>query len=77
MSFFPFVKLETRRKKEKKLKFGGMDGWMGGGGYSCSMESNCLDVFSIEVHLPFRGGMDWIYIPGDVVLKKFKSLYTP
>jgi hypothetical protein len=31
MSFFPLVKLETRRKKEKKLKFSGMDGWMGGG----------------------------------------------
>jgi hypothetical protein len=31
MSFFSFVKLETRRKKEKKLKFGGMDGWLGEG----------------------------------------------
>jgi hypothetical protein len=30
-SFSSFVKLETRGKKKKKLKFGGMDGWMGGG----------------------------------------------
>jgi hypothetical protein len=43
MSFFSFVKLETRRKKEKKLKFGGMDGWMGRGG---GVEEDTLALWS-------------------------------